>query len=325
MRRLKRYIIALFALLLLIVTSVLLLQLYVFSTTTICTDDFSSFYLDKYQHLEESSSPRMIFVGDSNLNYTLASERLAEEFPYTIINMSSKSVIGLRFDLERLRLQIKDNDVIVISGTFAQFIVDKASFNSSKHKWLWGLMVMDVNHFQYVTHPQQWWHIIDENTNQLLKRIVGNQLFSPDCVYIVGNERQTTDFNQYGDYVGHLDRPSLGRDYSNFTLLTSQLNPDTVEYLNMYAQFVDDRGGTFLFAYPAYPQGYWLNSESTVLDFHTKAQREFEFDILGQPQNYWLSNELLYDTFSHGTAEGRLQRTEQLILDLKTYFLAIGS
>lgn len=320
MKWLKRFIVIISILFVCSTVTMISLQFYVFSTSTVCDDDFALSYLDKQERLEASSPPRIIFVGDSNLQFTLASENLAEVFPYEIINMSSKSVVGLRFDLERIKSQIQAGDIVIISGVFEQFIINRNFFNGNKHQWLWGLMVMDNNNLGYITHSQQWQRIFDENTNQLFKRIVGNRLFSPDCIYIVDNKLQRSDFNIHGDYIGHLGEESYGKDYSQSILETGQLDLDNANYLNDYAQFVHQQDALFLFAYPAYPEGYWINSKEEILDFHTYAKDTFDFPILGHPEDYWLPNELLYDTFAHGTDEGRIQRTEQLIADLTSYF-----
>jgi len=293
---------------------------HVFFSSTICDDEYMSAYKDKMQLLETVASPRIIFVGDSNLAFTLDSQLIDKSLNYSPINMAMSLTIGLRYDLESIRPHIKSGDLIVISGVFDQFTTNSRYFNSdSRHSNLWGLIRINLDNIRWLTSIEQIENIVRANWKQTEKRIQTRQIISADCLYLHHRGLSREDFNQYGDFLGHLSRENPVRDFDDIELETAELDPVITQFINDFADFARNQGADVVFMYPAYAEGFWLTSQDKIVKFHQTIKRDYAFPILGHPANYYLTNDQLMNSAYHGTHEGRELRTKQVIEDLKTY------
>ena len=297
----------------------LIVNFYVFQSSSICESDYIMSYLDKVELIQNAPSPRIIFVGDSNLTLTLDSAKIADEFGYNPVNMSISAMTGLRYDLESIRTYIKASDVVVISGAFGHFLINSGIFDGGPHPMLWGLLITRPSDIRYLTSWKQVSLVINTNIDEVKKRLNSPNFFDPDCISLGAKNQSRDEFNQYGDYIGHLDKGSTGKNYKNTRLKSSQLDPESIAYLNDFANYVQDRGAVFLLAHPAHANQFWINSEKELLDFENNIHQQYEFPIIGHLRDYALPDDQLYNTDHHGTAEGRANRTKQLIEDIRPY------
>jgi hypothetical protein len=58
---------------------------------------------NKHRMLRETSSPRIIFLGGSNLCFGLDSRRIADTFDMPVVNLGLHAGIGLKFMMEDLK------------------------------------------------------------------------------------------------------------------------------------------------------------------------------------------------------------------------------
>ena len=239
----------------------LIVNFYVFQSSSICESDYIMSYLDKVELIQNAPSPRIIFVGDSNLTLTLDSAKIADEFGYNPVNMSISAVTGLRYDLESIRPYIKAGDVVVISGILSQFIDNSPYFNGGPHPMLWGVLVTRPSDIRYLTSWKQVSLVINTNIDEVKKRLNSPNFFNSDCIEIGKKERSRDEFNQYGDYIGHLDKESLGKNFGIYSLKTIRLDPESISYLNDFAKYVQDREAVFLLAHPAHVSNIWVENE----------------------------------------------------------------
>ena len=79
---------------------------------------------DKHQLLKQTPSPKIIFIGGSNLSFGLDSKKIQDRFNMPVINASIHASIGLKYYLNDLKPFIKEGDIIVVAPEYSQFYTD---------------------------------------------------------------------------------------------------------------------------------------------------------------------------------------------------------
>lgn len=295
---------------------------------------------DKYARLAAIPSPKLIFVGSSELAFGLDSARVEEALGMPVANMGLHAGIGIRTTLESIRSYIGPGDIVLVSAALDP-IPDSFFYGyddaTGEHLWL---LKMRPSLIYSLNTPQQWQLLVKEYPN-FLKIMKGNlfgsrfrsiYLPTPQDAAVV---YRRAAFNQYGDLVGHLNvepisKPqpqSQARAVDPETLFPAiPLTPEATAYLNDYYAFVNARGASMYAIWP--PQYTPQNSEPTTpfvtvqnLAIFASRKSDILVPVIGSPQDYEYPIELFYESPGHLNRQGRAARTEQLIKDLSPLFL----
>lgn len=78
-------------------------------------------YNKKCRLLEEVPSPRIVFVGGSNLCFGLDSERIADTLGMPVINYALHAGIGLKFMADDIACRVGKGDVVVFAPEYEHF------------------------------------------------------------------------------------------------------------------------------------------------------------------------------------------------------------
>jgi hypothetical protein len=77
--------------------------------------------IDKHSRLEQRQSPKIIFIGGSNVLMGLDSAEIQKAFKRDVVNMGLGISLGLRYQLEEIRDQINPGDLIVVMPEYCNF------------------------------------------------------------------------------------------------------------------------------------------------------------------------------------------------------------
>ena len=78
--------------------------------------------IDKIELLKTTSSPRLIFIGGSNLAFGLDSVKVSHHFGMPVVNMGLDAGFGLKYILNSTKPFLKKNDIVVVAAEYELFV-----------------------------------------------------------------------------------------------------------------------------------------------------------------------------------------------------------
>jgi hypothetical protein len=277
---------------------------------------FDTYYyaglIDKHALIATARSPKIVFIGGSNLAFGLDSAEVEQRLCRPVVNMGLHAGLGLRLPLNEVRDYIQPGDVVVISPEYQLF---------------WGLfdgddilawaLYLEPDMVRYFDTPWQFWAVVRTlPTFVQLRMLTYLQSNLQSDSAIPGYDRRS--FNRYGDVVGHLTRPSI--DISKvplFTIANRDVEMDAIEYLNDFASSVRASGGDVFIEFPPVPDKQYLENESDIQQLYTYLAAHLKSRIIARPAETVLPLSDFYDTVYHLNAAGRNKRTQLVIEKLR--------
>jgi hypothetical protein len=302
--------------------------------------------IDKHTRLELCRSPKIVFIGGSNVSLGLDSEAVQRALKRDVVNMGLGASLGLRYQLEEVRDEIKPGDLLIIMPEYGNFyFTDKdASFsrlNGSpdlihlwqvyprSSRWIWAVFSSspetmidgadDIRRFLYFKT-----NFYKKTLGQLVW--APNKFWSPDLLKPVNTLfTQRKNFNLYGDFVGHLHMqpPKLAREEPIKSGEYKEFDTNSSNFLNAYAAYAAARGASLVLLPPVFPSNLKCNDVTFNIYEHWKSL--LKFPVLASPERYGFDWTELFDTPYHTNALGRARRTKMVIEDLKGYLATKGN
>jgi hypothetical protein len=270
----------------------------------------SMFYslIDKNKLLTETSSPRIIFIGGSNLSFGLNSERIKDTFNINPINTAIHAGIGLKYMLAITVDQIKENDIIVVVPEYQQFYDD---FSDGEIELL--SIVADVAPKTIgLLETKQYLKLIrfiPEYTSSKFKDILKSN--SQDTIVGIYDR---SSFNKYGDVYTHWDLPK--ENVKPFNSVGKKFDQGALNCLITFRNKVISKNAKIFVAFPSYQDLSFNKSFFQIKEIETKL-KENNFVLLGTPERYKINDTLIFNTPYHLTKKGVEYRTTLLIEDLR--------
>ena len=124
--------------------------------------------------LKNVPSPRIVFVGGSNLVYGLNSQLFKDSLGLNSINTGSIATIGLSYMMDNTLPYIRTGDIVVISPEYQQFF---GSFAYGSDGLLRLIMDVDISGFENL-RMQQWINITKNLPEYFVSKFDPNQYFN---------------------------------------------------------------------------------------------------------------------------------------------------
>jgi hypothetical protein len=282
------------------------------------TNHYLSAILDKLELLDATESPRLIFVGGSNVAFGIDSEQIGNVLKRQPVNFGLHAGLGLDFALLPVEQAIRPGDTIIVmpeygllaseaqgghDATIAQML---EQWPEAYHYFDTGLE--DVKSFLdtgglWLAHL---W--VQRARRRLSKRA------SQNGVYTRGG------FNRYGDMVAHYGSPPVDIDDRHVVNDFSDEHLDrAVERLNRFHAVCREKGGQVFFAYPPYPRSQFRVVETSIARLHDKLTKLLTMPIIDTPENFTLPEDHFFDTVYHLTEKGARRRSRHLAIRLAEY------
>jgi len=251
--------------------------------------------------LQHVPSPRMIFVGGSNLSFGINSQMIKDSLGFNPINTGLHAKIGLIYMMQNTLPYIKSGDVVVVAPEYQQFYntfayggeaLLRTMGNSSWDEWK-GLK------------KEQWVNILPFVNKYAFSVVNPTEYISP-------NEGDVVLFNKYGDAYTH-----WGQDKTEFTPYGStsgQFNQSVIAEIVAYQKKLADEGAFLFITYPGLHKTSFENKKKAIKEIEA-ALKENHFKILGNPERYKMPDSLMFNTPYHLSKKGMDYRTRFLIED----------
>jgi hypothetical protein len=266
--------------------------------------------IQKDSLLINTPSPRIIFIGGSNLSFGLNSQEIKDSLHLNPVNMGIHSGIGMKFVLENTLQYVNKGDIIVIVLENAHFFRDwdcgseelfRSVFDVDKSKIkLWSIKQI------YNCYPYTGKYILSKTRKYEYVNV------KEDDVYGVNS------FNKYGDVDAHWNLENRHEQIEPHKEIdTTQYNHRVIKELKLIADKFKEKGCVPLFSYSCLQEASFNNRIDAIRKIEKEYQRN-GFVILGAPERYMMPDSLLFNTPEHVNKKGVDRRTKFLIEDLKT-------
>jgi hypothetical protein len=265
--------------------------------------------VSKHRWLAAAPSPRLIFVGGSNLAFSLDSQRVAAALPaYTPVNMGLDAALGLGFLLREIEPDLRPGDVVVLSPEYEEFL-----------GWRSGQVFSLARVLEQ--RPANAAFLGPENVAVLLDRGFG--FFH----WVFVNSRRRLDrqriggpygiatFNPWGDAVLHLDLRPRGAKLPRTLAQVwrgGRLDSGALAVLDRFDARCARREVRVFLTHPPLPDD--LNAgASPIVDVERAIYRRTTISVLDRPEEMFFPLDEFFDTEYHLLRAGRAQRTERLV------------
>lgn len=280
------------------------------------SSDYMGAFIDKQKTLEIVESPKVVFVGGSNLAFGLDSPLVEKTLGFPVVNTGLHAGLGLKFILDHVRQFIQPNDLVIVVPEY-EILYEEAIIDYS----LWCSTVLE--HFpdglRYFS-PKDYIQALQGFPNFAYSKLIFRTIYRLKTGRSLSTDDYRRDgFNKYGDEVSHLGKPSwdLSEELS-FEIKDFDIN-NAAKILNEFNSDVDRRGGKVVFMFPPIPDVRYQKNKLQIESIYRQLYSSLKMPILGMPKDYIFPLTYFYNTVYHLNTEGRLARTEKVIADLRKF------
>ncbi len=284
--------------------------------------------IDKHNMLKKSKSPKIIFIGGSNICFSLDSKRVADAYGIDVINMAVAADFGLKYMTNEIKSFINDGDIVIVVPEYEHFFKMKSPLLLNGGISLLSAVLDAFPEGKKYLTIEQWFYfsrfIPKYGTNKLKKFIQNyfNTMFSKiDDKDTNKNETigiyHRKAFNEYGDVTIHWNLESKEIKFKPKRIY--DIDKNVIFFLNDFYEFVVGRNAKIYFLYPSYREtayNYYINYINRLKN----ELNQLNFQILSTPERGKLADKYFFDTDYHLNGEGVNLWTTKIIDDLKPIF-----
>lgn len=262
--------------------------------------------IQKDSLLQNIESPRIIFVGGSNIVYGLNSEVIKDSLRLNPINTGLIATVGLSFMMDNTLPYVKSGDIVVLVPEYQQYLGSYAYGNQGLLRLL---MDVDATGFSYLK-KKQWFKLPKNLPDYFISKFDPNEYFD-----VKVNPAYRRDiFNDYGDSDAHWALKKQGFDPDEFT--KKKLNKGIIKEMKSFEKNVNDLGAQLFISYPCFQATSFEINEKEIESIENEIKSN-NFRVLGSAERYKMADTLMFDTPYHLIKQGVDLRTILLIEDIK--------
>lgn len=273
------------------------------------TPKASNYYLfskiQKDSLLQNVRTPRIIFIGGSNLVYGLNSQLIKDSLDLNPINAGVTATVGLVFMMENTLPYIKAGDIVVVSPEYQQFY-SRFGYGGSDLVRL--LFDIDRSGFNKLG-KKQWRNVIKNSPDYFVSKFDPNEYFNIRLNPVYGLDI----FNKYGDSYKHWYMEK--KNFSPSQYFKGDFNYSVLDELKSFNEKLKKKDATLFITYPGYQATSFDINHEQIYKLETEL-KNYQFKILGFPDRYKIPDSLMFDTPYHLIKEGVDYRTKLIIEDI---------
>lgn len=301
--------------------------------------------IDKHQRLDTISSPKIVLIGGSNVSVGTDSKMIEDAVGRKVVNMGLGVSLGLRYMLTEVADQIKAGDILVVIPEYDFFWQTKKSqsnavVNGSSDlihlvqifpravQWVMPSYCRTPNHLYGVLEDLQaflkfkmkFYKNAFEESGPSHAQFFDSLLKPKNTIYT-----HRTNYNAYGDFIGHLGgvAPSKFDDNCLLNYDDSGLNAEAFQVLTEFISLAHLKGAQVVIVPPPVPEESYALRKDTINRIFAGWKNMQGAILLGTPQAYTFPKKEFFDSPYHLGARARCERTALLIHDLKGLILSL--
>ncbi|MGH1336617.1 MAG: hypothetical protein ACRBFS_10850 [Aureispira sp.] len=265
----------------------------------------------KHQRAQAITSPKIVFVGGSNLAYGMDSEMIEKAFSIPVVNLGLHGGLGVPFMLKETQKLLKKGDIVFIS---IEYFTGDGDYRLIQQTCLEFPEVADIEQFNIKQEIQL--HL--NETRQGLVDLVENKPKKDEyknklSIWEMENKKRfdpSLKFNKYGDFTKHLDHDGWYQRRSDDTKFQYRYW-EGIQLLNDFK--AKNEGVSFFFIYPSLAKSNFDAHKTILNKFHKDLINNLDFEVLNTPEDFVFEDKLFYDTYYHLIRQGRHLRTKKQI------------
>lgn len=265
--------------------------------------------LKKDSLMKNVKSPRIIFIGGSNLSFGLNSQMIKDSLKLNPINTGIHASIGLIYMMNNALEYIKKGDIVVVVPEYQQFYGDFAYGDDGEELTR---IIFDANIFKIrLLDFKELINVIKMLPNYSLSKYKLTEYFNVNesKIYSVNS------FNKYGDAYKHWGLE--GEEFKPFGNLDStKFNREVIEKIKKFQKEIKKKKAVLYLSYPGCQELSYLNSKNQIKEIE-KYFKKNGFNIIGNPERYMIPDTMMFNTPYHLNRQGVNYRTKIFIADFK--------
>jgi hypothetical protein len=256
--------------------------------------------------LQNTLSPRIIFVGGSNISFGLNSQMIKDSLFLNPINTAIHASIGIKYMIDNTLDYIQDGDIVVLVPEYTHFY---RSLNFGSEELLRTILDVDLIKIKHL-NSHQILNIIPFIPKYSLTKLAPTEYINvkENNVYSVNS------FNQFGDTYTHWGLQQ--QDFFPYGPIKDEFNYEVIKYFEEFSFAVKEKGGILLVSFPGFQETSFNNSKEQIL----KVEQELlnsNLVVIGSPNRYKIPDSLMFNTPYHLNKNGVDYRTKMIIDDIK--------
>lgn len=266
--------------------------------------------IDKHNRLDSLSSPKIIFVGGSNLAYGLNSQAVEDSLHMPVINMGLHAGFGLHFMMNEVISSINKGDIVVLSPEYHHFYGDMFY----GEKVLVALLVdVDKSNFKYLDF-QQITHLVPQSVEYAVSKLTFKQLDVMNAGDVKSYESvyKRNSFNKYGDENMHWTFDNVEVMPMAAPDENVQLTNEVFSSIRDFQIKVNEKGARFLLIPPAFQWSSYQKFKPVTNQIDSILRTQGTA-FLCSPEKAVFHDSLFFNTVYHLNKKGVDYRTKQII------------
>ena len=262
--------------------------------------------IQKDSLLKNEDSPRIIFIGGSNLSFGLNGQMIKDSLKLNPINTAIHASIGIKYMLENTLQYVREGDIIVFIPEYSHFY---KSWDAGSEELLRTVLDVKRENIRLLNLGQ----IISCVPYSAFKLNIGSYGVSKKFIELTEPCYRANAFDQYGDVYDSLRL--VRKKIAPSKIDIKSYNPQVIKEIKTLSRKFQEKGATFMLSYPCFQGTSFQNSEEAIYKVQ-EAYKSNDFMILGTPKRYKMPDSLMFDTPYHLSKAGSDIRTKLLIEDI---------
>ncbi len=260
----------------------------------------------KDELLKETASPRIIFVGGSNLSFGLNSNIIKDSLKLNPVNTAIHASIGLRFMLDNTLQYVKMDDIIVVVPEYVQFY---KKTNECAPELLRAILDVNKRDIKFLKQ-EQFLSFLLEIPKYVFSKFKLKEYF----FYTESDIYSVNSFNEFGDASAHWTM--IKQNFLPFRKSHEEFNYSIFQSLIDFEIDVKGRGASMLVSFPGLQDISFENNIEKISQVETEYKKA-GFKVLGFPARYKIADSLTFNTPYHLNKNGVDLRTILFIEDFQ--------
>jgi hypothetical protein len=275
---------------------------------------FLAAFADKQELLQSTPSPRVILVGGSSVAFGFDCAALAQKVGVPVVNMGLQGGLGLPFELESLKPDLREGDIVILSPEYHNIL---GKLNGGE--MLAQIAVLYPRSIQYFSTWNEVWQMMRTfpAVHASAIRNMLEDLKLHHCLVCTNREpvyyRDAFD-KSTGDVV--INEAITRRDAPivlnlPFDIDSKELS-ESIKILNRFVQYAAARNITVFFYYPSSVDVTDVSTAEILKQLDRRLRVELTIPILNSLKDSQYGSEYMYDTAYHLNWAGDALNTQRL-------------
>ena len=290
------------------------------------TNEYMYCLKDKYDLLRETPSPRIIFVGGSNLAFGLKSAQLQAETGLNPVNLGVHGRLGVYSMIRLVKEQIRDGDIVVLSPEYgAMFSEPRCNQDIAVEAYrVWPgckpFIQPDIEQpleslAPRITPLRKLGQCVARTRSRLEQSWSTNLDENGDPPEVECYRRAS--FNRFGDHVAHYQAQSTYIETGKICFVKDDVFARVAQEMNQFAKFCEQRQATLYFLHSPFPSNKVSKYLQRARRIDEVLAKQLSFPILTNLEMATFPDDQFFDGESHLNEQGAQLRTEIVCQQLK--------